>query len=50
MLLLIVGQKKFPGYQAVKPYLRFYPLPEDKTSVVEIKDISEEAAAEFLAV
>ncbi len=34
----------------MKPYLRFYPLPEEKTNVAYIQALSEEDAAQFLAV
>ena len=33
----------------MKPYLRFYSLPEEKTSVAQIRDLSEVATAQFLA-
>ncbi|RYP44208.1 hypothetical protein DL768_009300 [Monosporascus sp. mg162] len=44
------AKKKFPEFKVVKPYLRFYSLPEEKTNVAQIQDLSEKDAAQFLAV
>jgi alkyl hydroperoxide reductase subunit AhpC len=43
------AHRKFPGFKALKPYLRFYDLPEEKTNVAQIQDVSVHAAAQFLA-
>lgn len=44
------AKKNFPGFKALKPYLRVYPLPKEETSLTLIGGLSEDVAAQFLAV
>ncbi|KAN0080759.1 Thioredoxin-like fold, partial [Elaphomyces granulatus] len=44
------AKEKFPHYTALKPYLRFTPLPVKETNVEQINDISVADAAQFLDV
>ncbi|CAM1501304.1 Fc.00g104660.m01.CDS01 [Cosmosporella sp. VM-42] len=44
------AKKKFPGYKTLKPYLRVYGLPEERSNVADIETISEEATENFLRV
>jgi alkyl hydroperoxide reductase subunit AhpC len=43
------AHRKFPEFKALKPYLRFYALPEEKTNVAHIQDVSDGHTAQYLA-
>jgi len=43
------AKQKFPDFRAVKPYLRFTPLPVAETNIPKTDDTSEKKALEFMS-